>query len=362
MERLHLVNNDNKFHYREAYGKYLARKRLVILALILLLIGVSLVSITAGSAGLTLKEVFRTLMGEGTAQAKAIIWNVRLPRILTSIVVGGALALTGCVMQSVLRNPLASASTLGISQGASFGATIAIVFFSAGIQHNATGSGAISITNPYLVTLCAFLGGIISVFVILVLSRIKTITPASMVLAGVALSSLFAGGTTLVQYFADDVVLAAVVYWTFGDLGRTSWNEILLITIVLGLGFVYFMLKSWSYNGMQSGLQTARSLGINVDQLILVSMVLAALLAATATSFVGIINFVGLVAPHMVRRFVGSDYRYLLPASMLAGACILLLSDLCSRTIVAPIVLPIGAITSFLGAPLFLYLIYKGAK
>nr|WP_035243353.1 iron chelate uptake ABC transporter family permease subunit [Desulfitobacterium hafniense] len=362
MERLHLVNKGSKLHYREAYGKYMARKRFVVLVLIALLLGVALFSITAGSAGLTLGEVFRTFMGTGTTQANAVVWNVRLPRILTAIVVGGALALAGCIMQSVLRNPLASASTLGISQGAAFGATIAIVYFSAGFQHNAAGSGAISISNPYLVTGCAFIGGMISVFVILTLSRIKTVTPAAMVLAGVALSSLFGGGTTLAQYFADDVVLASVVYWTFGDLGRTSWNEILLIFVILCLTFIYFMLKSWSYNGMQSGLQTARSLGINVDQLILVSMVLAALLAASAVSFVGIINFVGLVAPHMVRKFVSSDYRFLLPASMLAGACILLLSDLCSRTIVAPIVLPIGAITSFLGAPLFLYLIYKGAK
>jgi len=362
LERLHLVSDSGKLHYRDAYGKYIARKRFVLLILIALLIGTALFSMTAGSAGLTLGEVFRTFIGEGTAQANAIVWNVRLPRIMTATVVGGALALAGCVMQSVLRNPLASASTLGVSQGASFGATIAIVYFSAGMQHNATGSGALSITNPFLVTGCAFFGGIISVLVILALSRIKTVTPASMVLAGVALSSLFGGGTTLAQYFADDVVLASVVYWTFGDLGRTSWNEIVLIFVILSLTFVYFMSKSWSYNGMQSGLQTARSLGIHVDQLILVSMVLSALLAASAVSFVGIINFVGLVAPHMVRRFVGSDYRFLLPASMLAGACILLLSDLCSRTLVAPVVLPIGAITSFLGAPLFLYLIYKGAK
>ncbi|ACL18411.1 iron complex transport system permease protein [Desulfitobacterium sp. LBE] len=362
MERLHLVNKGSKLHYREAYGKYMARKRFVILVLIALLLGVALFSITAGSAGLTLGEVFRTFMGTGTAQAQAIVWNVRLPRILTAIVVGGALALAGCVMQSVLRNPLASSSTLGISHGAAFGAAIAIVYFSAGSQHNAAGSGAISITNPYLVTACAFMGGMISVFVILVLSRIKTVTPAAMVLAGVALSSLFRGGVALVQYFADDVALASAVYWTFGDLGRTSWHEIGLILIILGPTFVYFMFNSWSYNGIQSGSQTARSLGIHVDQLIIVSMVLAALLAASAVSFVGIIDFVGLVAPHMVRKFVGSDYRFLLPASMLAGACILLLSDLCSRTIIAPIVLPIGAITSFLGAPLFIYLIYKGAK
>jgi len=225
-----------------------------------------------------------------------------------------------------------------------------------------TGSGAINISNPYLVTICAFAGGILSVLVILGLSRIKMVTPASMVLAGVALSSLFTGGTTLVQYFAGDVVLAAVVYWTFGDLGRAGWPEILIVFVILCISFVYFILKSWSYNALQNGTQTAKSLGVNVDRLILVSMVLGTLLSATAVSLVGIINSVGLVAPHMVRKFVGSDYRFLLPASAMTGACILLLSDLCGRMLVAPVVLPIGAITSFLGAPLFLYFIYKGTK
>lgn len=348
--------------YIQKYGRYMRRKVFFLLFLLALLVGVSLYSITAGSYGLSLGEVFSTLVGKGTTKTNAIVWNVRLPRIVTSIVVGCALALTGCVMQSVLRNPLASASTLGVSQGASFGATIAIICFSAGVQHNATGSGAVNISNPYLVTVCAFVGGIICVMAILGLSRIRMVTPSSMVLAGVALSALFTGGTTLVQYFADDVVLAAVVYWTFGDLGRASWTEISLIAVVLLISFLYFFSKSWSYNALQNGTQTAKSLGVNVDRLVLVSMVLGSLLSATAVAFVGIINFVGLVAPHMVRKFVGNDHRFLLPASALAGACILLVSDLFGRMVVAPVILPIGAITSFLGAPLFLYLIYKGAK
>lgn len=280
------------------------------------------------------------------------------------------MSLAGCVMQSVLRNPLASASTIGVSQGASFGATVAIVFLGAGLQRasSTTAGGTvsagstISISNPYVVTICAFAGGMICILIILGLARLKTISPSSMILAGVALGALFTGGTTLIQYFATDTALASVVYWTFGDLGRASWPEILIILILFLAALVFFMLNSWSYNALQCGEETAKSLGINVNGLMLTSLVIATLLSSAAVSFVGIINFIGLIAPHIMRRFVGEDYRFLLPTSALAGACVLLLSDLCSRMIASPVILPIGAITSFLGAPLFIYLIYKGSK
>lgn len=163
--------------YIDDYDCYMIKKRLFLLLLLFIMVAVSLISIASGSSGLTISDVLYTLVGKGTCKTNAIVWNVRLPRIVTSIVAGVALALTGCVMQSVLRNPLASASTLGVSQGASFGATVAIICFSAGVQHNATASGAINISNPYIVTICAFIGGIVSVIVILALSRIKMITP-----------------------------------------------------------------------------------------------------------------------------------------------------------------------------------------
>lgn len=358
----HNITRIENKSYLENYNKYIIRKHLFLLLLFFIMVAVSIISVASGSSGLTISQVVTTIVGKGTSKTKAIVWNVRMPRIITSIVAGIALALAGCIMQSILHNPLASASTLGVSQGASFGATVAILYFSAGMQHNTTARGAINISNPYIVTICAFIGGIISVIIILGLSRIRMITPSSMVLSGLALSSLFRGGTTLLQYFADDVVLAAVVFWTFGDLGRASWQEIFIITITLVIGFVYFLYNSWSYNALQNGMHTAKSLGINVDRLVLISMTLGTLLSATVTAFVGIISFVGLVAPHIARKFVGNDYRFLLPASAMMGACVLLISDLFSRTIVAPVILPIGAITSFLGAPLFLYLIYKGAK
>ena len=352
---------DNKVALKNSYRRYIRRKWLVLFVLAAILLACVVVSISVGSSGLTVSEIVTALLGNGTRQTNAIVWNIRMPRIMTGITVGAALALAGCVMQNVLRNPLASSSTLGVSQGASFGAAFAIVCLDAGAQVNASTSAAaaVSITNPYMVTICAFIGGFLTTVVILGLSRIAKVSPATMVLAGVALSSLFSGGTTIVQYFADDVKVASVVYWTFGDLGRANWREITLISGIFAVSILYFMGNRWNFNAMESGADTAKSLGVPVDRLTLISMTLCALMAAVSTAFVGCISFIGLISPHMVRRFVGNDYRFLIPASALMGAIVLVLSEVTSRVIVAPSILPIGALTSFLGAPVFLYMIFK---
>ena len=349
-------------HIKDAnciYRQYIRKKWLVLLALTAALFCMAVLSVSVGSSRIPLTETVNALFGGGAVSSRVIIWNVRMPRIAAGIAVGMALALAGCVMQNVLRNPLAAPATLGVAQGASFGAALAIVYFGAGIQINAGTAAAITITNPYMVTIFAFLGGIATTAVILCLSRIAKVTPSVMILAGVALSALFAGATTLIQYFSDDVMLASIVFWTFGSLGRAGWNEITLIFCLGVAAFLYFFFNRWNYNAMESGTHTAKSLGINVDRLILTSMTIAALIAAVAVAFAGIINFIGLIAPHMVRKFVGNDHRFLIPCSALMGAVLMLAADLASRMLLAPAILPIGALTSFLGAPLFLYMIVK---
>jgi iron complex transport system permease protein len=201
---------------RSEYSKYIWGKWAALFMLAVALFIMFLLSISVGSSGLSVMETLRTIFGNGSVSSRAIIWNVRMPRIATAISVGIALAMAGCVMQNVLRNPLASASTLGVSQGASFGAAFAIVNLGAGTQVNAR--AALTITNPYMVTLCAFLGGIATTAMIFGLSRVSGVTPSVMVLAGVAISSLFAGATALVQYFCDDVVVTTIVL----DI-RKSW-------------------------------------------------------------------------------------------------------------------------------------------
>lgn len=344
------------------YKTYFRRRVLILVALGVAVVLLAMVSLAAGSSGMTIPQLLKTLFGQGAKREQIILFDIRMPRVLTAILVGAILAISGAVMQCVLRNPLASASTLGVSQGAAFGATIAIVVFGAGAQYASSNAHAIAISSPYLVTLCAFAGGSISAVIVLVLARMRRVTPEALVLAGVALSSLFGGGTTLIQYFAKDVEVAAVVFWTFGDLGRTNSRELWILLATFLLTTVYFMFNRWNYNALNSGRNAAKSLGVSVDRLIHYSMVVSALSAAVAVSFVGIVSFVGLIAPHVLRRFIGNDHRLLIPGSALGGAVLLLLADLVARLIVSPVILPIGAITSFLGAPMFLYLLFRATR
>ncbi len=330
------------------YRSYILRKWLIIAAMLLALAAVSLLSLLAGSSSLTFADIFRSLIGQGSREQGIIIWNIRMPRIAAAIAVGAALSLSGCIMQCVLHNPLASSSTLGVSQGASFGAAIALISIGTGTT-----------AAPWLVTASTFAGGIATTIAMLVLSRLRISTPSSMILAGVAISSMFSGATTLIQYFADDTMVASIVYWTFGNLGRASWREIAMIASASLLAFSFFMLNRWNYNAIGSGRHTAKSLGVNTGVLIPMSLALCALMTSVAVAFTGCISFIGLIAPHAVRKLVGNDFRFLIPGSAIAGAILLLASDIACRTAAAPIVLPVGALTSFIGAPIFLCLILR---
>jgi iron complex transport system permease protein len=282
---------------------------------------------------------------------------MRLPRVATALVAGIGLALVGCVMQSILHNPMADASTLGVSPGAAFGAAFAIVVLGSGIQSPSDAS--VSVANPFTLSVCAFICSMIPTAVVLSLSRLQRVRPESMILTGVALSTLFSGGTAIIQYFATTTQLGSIVFWTFGSLTSTSMRDVSIMAVVAAVAAVYFFANRWNYTALLSGKSTAKALGVNTDLLIICSMMVCSLTAAVITAFIGILNFIGLIAPHIVRRIVGNDYRFLLPASGLAGGCLLLFSDLLSRIILSPQVLPIGAITSFVGAPVFIYLINR---
>ncbi|MGM0502437.1 MAG: FecCD family ABC transporter permease, partial [Bacillota bacterium] len=192
--------------------------------------------------------------------------------------------------------------------------------------------------------------------------KYKNAAAETMILTGVALGSLFTAGTTALQYFASDVEVASLVFWTFGDLGRVVWKELAFLVIIVVLGIIYFIYNSWNYNALDTGDETAHSLGVAVDKVRLGGMLFAALLTSLIVSLVGIIGFVGLVAPHIVRKIIGANEKFLLPIAALTGGLLLLISDTVARTVVAPIVLPVGILTSFLGVPLFLYLIVKGRE
>lgn len=324
------------------------RQRKIILMLTIILFLFVFFSLKIGTFSLSVKETIQGIFGlSEDEKINIIIQKNRLPRILTALIAGAGLGLSGCVFQAVLQNPLASASTLGVAQGANFGAAIAIIGF------------GMSTFGGFLVPVFAFAGSMLVAILILVLSRFREMTTQGIVLAGVAISAMLTGGTTILQYFADDIELANLIRFTFGDLGYTDTKEILLMFIVVTLFFVYTIAHRFDYNALAAGKEMALSVGIQEKNMVITNMILCCLTASVIISHVGMIGFVGLIAPHLLRLIIGSNYRYLIPGSIVSGAMILLLSDLLSKTIISPIILPIGAITSFLGGPIFLYLVFR---
>ncbi|HWQ64176.1 MAG TPA: iron ABC transporter permease [Methanospirillum sp.] len=339
-----------------AYIQYTRSKIRAILLGCLLLFFIIIISISVGPVFIPPDEVLKTLMGISvTEKWDTIIWDIRLPEVIAGIIAGVGLAIAGVAMQSILRNPLGEPYTLGISSAAAFGAAFSVMFLSSG----KVGDG-ITILNPYLTTVVAFAFSLLATVMILVLSRYRAASPEVMVLAGVAIGSLFVAARMFLEYFASDIELASIIFWTFGDLSRAGWDEIWLMSIVIFIIAMYFYHHRWSFNAIDAGDETAQSLGVDVKRVRLVGMVAASFLAAIITSFLGVIGFVGLVAPHMVRRIIGDDNRYLIPGSCVAGAIMLLGSDTVARVIMAPTVIPVSILTAFLGVPLFLYLLLKG--
>jgi len=346
----------------EEYRSYIGRKTALTIGAGFLLAVALLTAISMGAAGIPISEVAKSLAGlEVSRRFDVIVWNIRLPQALAAIVAGAGLAVAGTAMQSILRNPLGSPFTLGISHAAAFGAAFSVMVLDGGIMSSAQ-ADAVNITNPYTTTAMAFLFSLAAAGVIIGVSRLRAATPEVMILTGVALGALFTAGTMFLQYFADDVQLAAIVFWTFGDTARASWTELGVITVVTVLGSIYFMANSWNYNAIDAGDETAKGLGVRVERVRIIGMLFASMLTAFIIAFLGIIGFVGLVVPHMVRRVIGSDHRFLLPASILCGGLLLLVSDTAARLIMLPHVLPVSVLTAFMGAPVFLYLIIRGHK
>jgi len=337
------------------YRRHAGRRAAFLILLMLMLIPLSLYALSVGAYPLRLGDLGRAIVQPDSREG-LVLWGIRLSRVAAAVLVGAALGVAGGVMQCLLRNPLASPFTMGISHGAMFGASLGITLIGAG---NAESSGKIFVHNPYVVVMLAFAGSLIGVLAVLVLARQRGLSPAAIILAGVAMSSLFTAATTLIQYFAEEQELAAMVYWSFGDLGRPVWRELAVIAAIVVPSGAYFYRKRWDYNALESGDETAKSLGVRVQRDRLVGMLLGSLVTAVGVAFVGIIGFVDLVCPHAIRLIIGGDHRFLVPGAALLGALLLLLADTAARSVVAPTILPVGVLTSFLGAPMFIYLLVQ---
>ncbi|MFV0514041.1 MAG: FecCD family ABC transporter permease [Jhaorihella sp.] len=344
------------------YRAYTARKFLIVGGLTLALVPALVAALSLGPAAVPASDVIRALLGLDVPRQPAIIvWNIRLPQALAAIVAGAGLAVAGAAMQSILRNPLGSPFTLGISQAAAFGAAFAVMFLNTGTRQGAN-AASVAIQDPATTALWAFVFALLASAIITLVARLRGAAPEVLVLTGVALGALFSAGTAFLQFFADDIQLAAIVFWTFGDTARVDWSELGLLSALTGVACVYFLWQSWNYNALDAGDETARGLGVRVDALRLVGMAMASLLTAVSIAFLGIIGFVGLVVPHMVRRLIGSDHRFLLPASIAGGGLLLLVSDTAARLVLSPHVLPVSVLTAFMGAPVFILLILRGRR
>lgn len=337
------------------------KKRFItIITLAIALIVFAIASIFIGSSHLSFIDGLKGLFGLGDNTSNVIVQNIRLPRIIAAILAGIALSISGVIMQTISNNVMASPSTLGVSNAAVLGANIAIIILGGGVI--AVNGGNINISNPYFVSGIAFIFAFISIILVLGLSRINKFNNATTVLIGVTFGTFCTGVTTLLQYFASDTTLSTAVYWSFGDLGRASYLDDLIILVVTVISLVFFLIYSYRYNAMLLGEDTASTLGINLNAFRFISLLLASLLTAVCVSLLGIIGFIGLIIPQISRKLAGNNHTHLLITSSLLGAVVLLISDIISRILLNGFSLPVGAITSIIGAPIFITMLIASRR
>jgi iron complex transport system permease protein len=319
-----------------------------------LTLGLMLFSLTLGSAavpvGRILAAVLHPLQLEGfsvDARTETIVWVLRMPRIAVAALAGAILGMGGCVTQAILKNPLATPYTLGVSAGAGFGAALGIIF------------GVAFLPGTLAIVANAFLFALIPAGVIIAVSGRAHFTPETTILLGVGMSYVFGAANTLLQFFAESDALRTAVFWLVGDLTRASMTQVPVLATVFGAFLLVNLLLARDLTIIKMGDEDAKGMGVDVRRLRFVVLLTTCLATAAVISFTGTIGFIGLLAPHIARLVIGSDERVLIPASALLGACLLLTADIVAKTVVAPVLLPVGAITALLGGPVLIYLLLR---
>lgn len=319
------------------------KKTTILLLLLFLLIFSFFFSVGSGAVKLSASEIINSILNEKNSTNYQIIWNVRLPRTIVAAFVGICLALAGAILQGIMRNSLASPNIIGVSSGAGFTSLIILILF----PH-----------YYYLVPIGAFAGALFATLFIYFLSWKDGILPTRLILAGVAVSSLFsAGSNALMTFFPDRV--SGVLNFMVGGLSAVVWDDVRMILPYAFFGVIIVSLLPSKLNILMLGDEVATGLGLHVEKTRFMFIILASLLAGSAVSVAGLLGFVGLIVPHMARIFIGSDYKYLFPATILLGASIVMICDTLARVLFAPVEIPVGIIMSALGAPFFLYLLRR---
>ena len=321
-------------------------------------------SLSIGALELSLKGVFSILLsrlglshGEFTTAQEVVLMNIRLPRLLFTVLIGSALGVSGAVLQGLFRNPLVEPGIIGVSSGAALGA-FAVILGLTGFLGNIPDNFRLWLIPPF-----AFLGGLVATFFTLRLGHYQgKVRTTILILAGVAINSLAGAMIGLGIFYANDRQLRSFTFWTLGDLSVATWDKILLITVPILVAFYGLNRQAKALNAIALGEAEAHHSGVNVERVKRTIIFLSALCVGVAVSFSGIIGFIGLVIPHVVRMLFSSDHRIVLPASALGGAILLIIADIVARVLVVPSELPIGVVTATMGTPFFIYLLIMAKR
>lgn len=302
--------------------------------------------VSFGAVKIPFAEFWAAITQKEMTENYQILFQIRIPRVIVGALTGMNLALAGCILQGILRNPLADPGIIGVSAGAGVAAMLVMVLYP---------------EQTILVPIVAFLGALIATALVFLLSWERGIHPLRMILAGVAVGAFFGGAMSAIMVFHSDKI-QGTVNWLAGGFQGRSWEHVKMILPYSVIGVAGTLIGARYLNALQLGDDMAKSIGTNVEKIRFCMVALAALLAASAVSVAGMLGFVGLVVPHMIRMMVGSDFEYLLPCSALFGAALVVGADTVARTAFSPIEVPVGIFMAFLGAPFFLYLLKKGLR
>ncbi len=369
-----IKENSSGWALRDSYGRSVHKKLLFIGVTLSLLFIATIVSIGVGSVSISFIDVskslghaiFGSLVPLPDNQWYATIVYARSSRVVLCILCGVALAISGAVMQNLLRNPLVSPFTLGVSSAASFGAAMGIVFlpaiFGSAITDSIEIFGNGLSLKSILIIVCAFICGLTSIGVVLLLSRRPNVSRSTIILSGVIISYLFQAGISLAKYISDDDALREITLWLMGGMWDATWGTDILLIPVVVVCFILLVCMSSDLNTLSAGDDVAKNLGVDVNKLRMKGLMISTLVTSACISFTGIIGFIGLMAPHICRLIIGNDSRYLIPASALVGALILLSSDTVARMIISPSELPVGIIMYILGGLFFIWMISRKNK
>lgn len=332
----------------------------VYIALCIALTVLFFLSTGTGAVDLSWKEIFQLvshkLSGQGNVNRihEALFFEIRLPRTVLCICVGASLSVSGALMQSLFRNPIVEPGLIGTSAGASFGAAMLIVL------GNNVFFSSLGFLGSLLQPFCAFVGGLVAtVLVYYFSSSLNRVNISIMILAGIAVNAIAGGATGFLSYIARDPQARSITFWNLGTLSGASWQTVWIVGASSIIGIVLSLRFAKPLNALQLGESEAGYLGVNTTRLKISVILVNTLLVSVATSLVGVIAFVGLIVPHLLRLLRGSNNYYLIRGSILLGACVMLLADMVCRKLIAPAELPIGIVTAFVGAPVFLWLLYR---